>query len=262
MMPPDTAILRDLRATLLVRGEQSDGRVALAENTVPPRWEGPPLHRHDFDEAFYVLEGELTFQVGERLSAARPGELAFAALGVPHALANLSDESARYLLVRTPAGLAYGSAAETIVTGPRIGGPAPPAAPRPRARVNVLLRSADSGGRVAVMDNSIGTAGAGPPFHHHAFDEAFYVVDGELTFRLGDELATAGPGELVFAPAGAPHTFANLSGAEARVLIVCTPGGFERYFDRIVAREAGLEPPTDEAWPEVVKVGPAIGAPS
>ena len=55
--------------------------------------------------------------------------------------------------------------------------------------------------------------------------------------------------------------FANLSGADARTLIVCTPAGFERYFDLMAARAAGVEPPAEamEPWPEVITVGPRIG---
>ena len=45
------------------------------------------------------------------------------------------------------------------------------------------------------------------------------------------------------------------------MLIICTPAGFERYFQQMAAREAGVEPPPEalEPWPEVVKVGPQIG---
>lgn len=45
---------------ILLRSEQSGGEVAVMENSTPGRWVGPPLHRHAFDEAFYVLDGELT----------------------------------------------------------------------------------------------------------------------------------------------------------------------------------------------------------
>jgi quercetin dioxygenase-like cupin family protein len=121
----------------------------------------------------------------------------------------------------------------------------------------VLLRSEESGGEIAVIE--IG-ASARPPLHHHDFDETFYVLEGELTFRLRDELFSRQAGELAFAPRGVPHTYANLSGANARALIVCTPAGFERYFARIAARIAGVDPPS---WalreiPEVVRVGPPI----
>ncbi len=89
---------------VLLRSEESDGVVSLVHNTVPAHWPGPFLHRHDFDEAFYVLEGELTFQVEDAVITKRAGELAFAPRGVAHTLANHSDGRARYLLVCTPAG--------------------------------------------------------------------------------------------------------------------------------------------------------------
>jgi quercetin dioxygenase-like cupin family protein len=125
----------------------------------------------------------------------------------------------------------------------------------------VLLRGEDSGGQVAVIETAP-PPGTGPPLHHHDFDEAFYVLAGELTFQLRDELITAGSGRLVFAPRGVPHTFANLSDAPARQLITCTPAGFERYFARMAAERQGVETP---AWarqpiPEVVTVGPPIAA--
>jgi mannose-6-phosphate isomerase-like protein (cupin superfamily) len=101
----------------------------------------------------------------------------------------------------------------------------------------------------------------GPPLHHHDFDETFYIIEGELTFQLGDELFTSKAGELAFAPRGVPHTYANLSAAPTRHLIVCTPAGFERYFARMAAERRSEEPPE---WalrpiPESTVVGPRIG---
>jgi len=49
---------------VLLRSEETDGHVSVTEIVVPPHSAGPPLHTHDFDEAFCVLEGELTFQLG------------------------------------------------------------------------------------------------------------------------------------------------------------------------------------------------------
>jgi quercetin dioxygenase-like cupin family protein len=89
---------------VLLRSEQSGGHVAIVENRLPAHWAGPPLHHHDFDEGFYVLEGELTFQVGDVVVVRRAGEFAFAPRNVVHTLANHSDQPARYVLVITPAG--------------------------------------------------------------------------------------------------------------------------------------------------------------
>ena len=131
--------------------------------------------------------------------------------------------------------------------------------PADRPTPYVHLRSEESGGRVSVIETAPGP-GAGPPLHHHDFDEAFYVIEGALTFRLRDETVIAGPGDLVFAPRGVPHTFANLGDGPARQLIVCTPAGFERYFARIAAKNTGSEPPewAQQPIPEVTRIGPPI----
>jgi quercetin dioxygenase-like cupin family protein len=125
----------------------------------------------------------------------------------------------------------------------------------------VLLRSEHSHGQVSMIESTMPAGAKGPPLHLHDFDEAFYVLAGELTFQLGDELITAGPGELAFALRGVPHTLANRSNLSARFVIVCTPAGFEREFARRAAAQAGVEPPS---WalqpiPEVTRVGPPIG---
>jgi hypothetical protein len=66
---------------------------------------------------------------------------------------------------------------------------------------------------------------------------------------------------VVFAPRGSHHTLANLSVAQARYLLVCTPAGFERYFDRMAAEAAGVDPPPEamKPYPETTVVGPRIG---
>jgi quercetin dioxygenase-like cupin family protein len=127
----------------------------------------------------------------------------------------------------------------------------------PNEPPKVLLRSEESDGQVAIVDLS---GGGRPPLHHHDFDEAFYVLEGELTFQLGEDVFTRSAGELAFAPRGVAHTYANLSGAPARALLVITPAGFERYFDQIAARISGSEPPPEAAKPipEVVTVGPPL----
>ncbi|HYH58445.1 MAG TPA: cupin domain-containing protein [Thermoleophilaceae bacterium] len=91
------------RTNVLLRSEETGGHVSVTEIVVPPHG-GPPLHTHDFDEAFHMLDGELIFQVADALVTKRAGELSFAPRQVPHTLANHSDEPARYLLVCTPAG--------------------------------------------------------------------------------------------------------------------------------------------------------------
>ncbi|HLJ78256.1 MAG TPA: cupin domain-containing protein [Acidobacteriaceae bacterium] len=65
--------------------------------------------------------------------------------------------------------------------------------------------------------------GSGPAtLHvHHADDEAWHVLEGELTFRFADRTEVAPPGRTVFVPAGTPHTYT--AGPGSRYLIVLTP---------------------------------------
>ncbi len=86
------------------RGEQTGGTFALVEVTLQPGTE-PPLHVHEReDEAYLVLNGRITFQVGEERVDAEPGSYVFLPRGVPHGFAVRSDV-ARAVLLLTPAGL-------------------------------------------------------------------------------------------------------------------------------------------------------------
>jgi quercetin dioxygenase-like cupin family protein len=131
----------------------------------------------------------------------------------------------------------------------------------PKLQTEVLLRSEESGGAISVIENVVPAGAAGPFLHRHDFDEAFHMLEGELTFQVEDRLVDARAGDLAFAPRGVPHTFTNRSDAPARYVLVCTPAGFERYFARIAADQAGVEPPgwARQPIPDVERVGPRIG---
>jgi quercetin dioxygenase-like cupin family protein len=130
----------------------------------------------------------------------------------------------------------------------------------PSLRTDVLLRSEQSDGQVSVMENVVPAHSAGPPLHTHDFDEAFYLLEGELIFQVEDEVFTRRAGELAFAPRNVAHALANHSEADARYLLVCTPAGLERHFARIAAASQGVEPPdwALQPIPEIIEVGPQI----
>jgi len=82
-----------------------------------------------------------------------------------------------------------------------------------------------------------------PPLHiHHHEDEAWYVLDGQLTIHVGDDVLVAPTGSFAFAPKGIPHAF-TVDVEPTRVLVLAAPAGFERF-----ALELG-EPATDDAAP-------------
>jgi len=73
--------------------------------------------------------------------------------------------------------------------------------------------------------------GFSPPLHvHHREDEAFWVLEGEVSLRCGDRTFRARAGSFAFLPRGVPHTFVVEGGAPARMLTLLTPGGAERLF--------------------------------
>ena len=89
--------------TILVTGDETAGRYTLIDMHVPPGG-GPPPHRHDFEEMFSVLEGEVevTFR-GEKLIAT-VGETINVPANAPHAFRNITEEPARLLCMCTPPG--------------------------------------------------------------------------------------------------------------------------------------------------------------
>jgi quercetin dioxygenase-like cupin family protein len=89
--------------TILVTGEQTDGKYTLIDMHVPPGG-GPPPHRHDFEEAFTVLDGEVQVSFRDQTLIARAGETINVPANAPHAFSNVSDDSARVLCLCAPAG--------------------------------------------------------------------------------------------------------------------------------------------------------------
>ena len=132
--------------------------------------------------------------------------------------------------------------------------------PVPSPTTNVLLRGEESGGQVSVTEIVVPAHSAGPPLHTHDFDEAFYMLEGELIFQVEEALVTKVAGEISFAPRNVPHTLANHSDAPARYVLVCTPAGFERHWARMAAEADGVEPPqwALQPIPEITVVGPPI----
>lgn len=124
----------------------------------------------------------------------------------------------------------------------------------------VLLHGEESDAIVSATHLVVPAHNAGPPLHAHDFDEAFYVLEGELTFQVDDTLMAKGAGELCFAPRNTAHALANHSSTPARYLLICTPAGFERHWARIAAEAAGTEPPrwALQPVPEVTVLGPPI----
>ena len=112
-----------------------------------------------------------------------------------------------------------GPAGGATIEGP-VGGP-----------LTFKVRGEQTGGVLTAFENVI-PPGQGPPLHSHENeDESWYVLAGELDFRLDEEIHRAPAGSFVFVPRGSPHCFVNVGREPARILVLFTPSGMEHFFD-------------------------------
>ena len=123
-----------------------------------------------------------------------------------------------------------------------------------------LVTGEESGGAYFAMEALVPTGGGPPPHIHRREDETFYVLEGEVTFRLGDEEIVAGPGDFVHVPRGNVHCFQNRGEAMARIILTFTPSGIEKFFEETLQRVE--DPSTGPTEPiEVVAARYAEAAP-
>jgi quercetin dioxygenase-like cupin family protein len=93
-----------------------------------------------------------------------------------------------------------------------------------------LATGAETGGKYAMWEAIVPPGGGPPPHVHSREEESFYVLEGAVTFRFGEETLTATAGMFANMPVGAAHSFKNESGATARMLISVAPAGLEEMF--------------------------------
>lgn len=104
----------------------------------------------------------------------------------------------------------------------------------------------ETGGRYTLVE-VLEPEGEEAPLHvHHNEDEAFWILEGELTFEIGDKKMKASPGSFLFGPRGVPHRYTVESGP-ARMLFILSPAGFEEfiYATSEPAKERVLPPRPD-----------------
>lgn len=104
-------------------------------------------------------------------------------------------------------------------------------------------RGEQTGGSLTAFENTLAPKD-GPPLHRHRNeDEAWYVLEGTLRFCLDSQIVSAPVGTFVFVPRGVPHCFQNVGDEPARILVIFTPSGMERFFDRFAELPGGAVDP-------------------
>ncbi len=123
------------------------------------------------------------------------------------------------------------------------------------ARGNVMAFKAvadQTGGDFSLMERIVPPGARTPPPHRHVnCSEAFFVLDGTITFRLDDAELTGGAGDFLLVPRGAAHTFGNSGDSPARLLVLHAPA-MDGYFEELHQLWAGDEPPSREAELELM----------
>jgi len=110
-------------------------------------------------------------------------------------------------------------------------------------RFTVKLDRDGSAGRFAIVE-AVASRATEPPIHvHHNEDEAWYVLNGHMTFHVDGQAYEADAGTFVLAPQGLPHTF-TVDVEPTRVLVFAAPSGFEHF-----ALELGT-PASSDAMPD------------
>jgi quercetin dioxygenase-like cupin family protein len=116
---------------------------------------------------------------------------------------------------------------------------------RPPTTIRLLADSSSTGGALSTQRVSLTDGADGAKPHHHANSaELFYMLDGTAQLLSGEQVVTAGRGDLIVVPPGVAHAFAAAPGQDADILIVITPGveRFE-YFRHLERIAYGKMPP-------------------
>jgi mannose-6-phosphate isomerase-like protein (cupin superfamily) len=257
-MPPQLVPLAD--GETITKKERRDVVILAEHPAITITWSryaageaGPDLHVHrEHTDAFYVLEGDLTFAVGPGAERITVGAAGFVAVppNVAHSFLNDSTADASWLNLHTPdTGFAdYLRAARdgavtsfdsfdppadgglpatgVIVTGPGEG-------ERPESgNRGVVLKGVLP--ELCVAEFAFDGPFDGPDLHlHDGKVDSFYVLEGELELTIEGSGHTVGPDTLASVPHGVRHTFAHRGGGKARVLNVHAPdGGFADFLRR------------------------------
>jgi mannose-6-phosphate isomerase-like protein (cupin superfamily) len=232
---------------------------------------GPHYHEHHTD-AFYVLEGELEFTIGSETGIVGPaGTAVVAPPGVVHAFTNASGGRVRFLNVHAPdAGFADflraavrrqpGSFDSVDVDGPQepgggtVLGPGEGTAYAVGTATSLFKATRDAtAGFFSLAEVTIQPGTSGPPLHsHRELLDSFYILEGTLTVRVGDDEVEAPPRTYACVPPGVVHTFANTSAGPVRFLNLNTPGGWEDYIRDLAAATPADGPPDPRLMGEIL----------
>ena len=117
--------------------------------------------------------------------------------------------------------------------------------------VQFKVWSRSTGGGLSIVEHPMEPGRLVPPHVHHREDELSYVLEGTFGVRVGNDVATVGPGCYVYKPRGIPHTFWNPGPTQARLIEIIWPGAFERFFEQLAHLTSTAGPELDSKRAEL-----------
>jgi mannose-6-phosphate isomerase-like protein (cupin superfamily) len=193
----------------------------------------PPLHTHDVDLFFVVLEGSTTVRLGHDSHQGRAGEVIYIPAGFPHGSDNQSGAAERHLEILIP-GVRPGSpflrpvqSADEVrlpATAPYVRSSSGPAAETTRHETRWLLTDGSAGARTArvMAVERTGPEDPGTPTGRDN-DRLMVVTEGELTAEIAARTAAVPAQAVIVIPAGVPHRIWNSSPTPVRYLDADVP---------------------------------------
>jgi quercetin dioxygenase-like cupin family protein len=95
---------------------------------------------------------------------------------------------------------------------------------------HVLVSSEETGNAFCILRITASPANLTPPHLHRATDETFLIESGEVEVNVGGQLLRGRRGDVIYLPKGIPHAPRVLGNDDLTVVVVCVPGGFDRFF--------------------------------
>lgn len=208
-------------------------------------------HVHSYEEGFYILEGEVLVSINDQAYRLRPGDFGVIKVGTLHAWRNISSERVRWLQMAAPQPKPVGQERDTFF---QKGGVSPSEAEphNPDDPKGNLLGHFDASqippseeGRIAagglkgvflkwMIDEKFGARhhrmlfleyqpGVSIGLHDHTFEEAYFIVSGEVQATIDGQKYIAKPGDVLWTSVGCVHAFANISDQPVRWLETFSP---------------------------------------
>lgn len=195
-------------------------------------------HLHSFEESFYILDGNVTVQIGDQTHQLGPGNFALISTGVLHSWRNTGDQPARWLEMQAPQPrpLSYGKDTFFISdrsTTPASSSPVPgyfdeSQLPRPGSPSQMEGFNPTTGVAIKMfVDRSFGAIhqslfliqyqpGAKIDLHDHTFEESYFIVSGKVRATADGQTYDLGAGDVIWTGVGCIHSFANIGDEPVR----------------------------------------------